>query len=106
MTDKPSWREDKRGSTARGYGIKWQQARVGYLRNHPLCVMCEAEGRIERATVVDHTTPHKGDMKIFWDSANWQSLCASHHSSDKQRMELGIQERTKFTPDGRVIWKR
>jgi 5-methylcytosine-specific restriction protein A len=39
------------------------------------------------ATVVDHTTPHRGDMTLFWDERNWQGLCATHHSKDKQREE-------------------
>jgi 5-methylcytosine-specific restriction enzyme A len=83
-----SWRGTKgQGSTARGYGYKWQQARLGYLAQHPLCVMCQAEGRVEAATVVDHKVPHRGDMARFWDSDNWQSLCKPHHDSAKQRME-------------------
>lgn len=82
-----SWRIDKQNSTQRGYGYKWQQAREGYLAKHPLCVYCEREGRVVVATVVDHKTPHRGDMTLFWDSSNWQSLCATHHSRDKQREE-------------------
>lgn len=81
-----SWRGDKT-STQRGYGYKWQQARAGFLRSHPLCRMCEASGRFVAATVVDHIAPHRGDMAAFWNSANWQSLCATCHSSAKQREE-------------------
>jgi 5-methylcytosine-specific restriction protein A len=81
-----AWRQGKT-STQRGYGYKWQQARAGFLRSHPLCRMCEAGGRYTAATVVDHITPHRGDMAAFWNSANWQSLCATCHSSAKQRDE-------------------
>ncbi len=81
-----SWRGAKT-STERGYGYRWQKARIGHLRHHPLCVMCEAEGRVELATVVDHKIPHRGDQELFWNRSNWQSLCATHHSSDKQREE-------------------
>ena len=82
-----SWRSGMT-STQRGYGYKWQKAREGYLRSHPLCVMCEAQGRVTVATVVDHIKPHRGDRALFWDSKNnWQSLCATHHSADKQREE-------------------
>jgi len=45
----------------------------------PLCVMCAAEGRYTKATVVDHIKPHRGDRKLFWDRANWQPLCKAHH---------------------------
>ena len=81
-----SWRADK-NSSERGYDYKWQKARKRYLQEHPLCVMCERDGRVTQATVVDHRIPHRGDMTLFWDESNWQSLCATHHSSDKQREE-------------------
>lgn len=81
------WRTSQQGSTARGYGYRWQQARARHLRAHPLCVMCQAEGRVAAASVVDHITPHRGDQSRFWDESNWQSLCAHHHSGAKQREE-------------------
>lgn len=81
-----SWRAGKT-TAERGYGSKWQQARARHLSANPLCVMCMAEQRAEIATVVDHIEPHRGDMRLFWDEANWQSLCAMHHSSHKQRQE-------------------
>lgn len=80
---------DERGSsTERGYGSRWRKARAAYLTKHPLCVMCEAQGRVTAATVVDHIVPHRGDSALFWDSANnWQALCAPCHNGHKQRME-------------------
>lgn len=87
-----SWRSTKQTSAQRGYGYKWQQAREGWLRAHPLCVMCdEIDGRVTAATVVDHKVPHRGDMALFWDRSNWQSLCAHHHSANKQREEAAGQ---------------
>lgn len=104
-----SWRTDKQSSTARGYGYKWQQARAGYLLSHPFCAYCLREVGISYeqeavtiglqctragiglpyAQVVDHIEPHRGDMTLFWDKTNWQSLCSTHHSRDKQREEAG-----------------
>ena len=104
-----SWRSNKPSSTARGYGYKWQQARAAYLVKHPFCAYCLREAGISYeqdavaigiacadkgiglpyAQVVDHVEPHRGDMKLFWDSTNWQSLCTTHHSRDKQREESG-----------------
>ena len=81
-----SWRGSKT-STQRGYGYAWQQARAGHLRSHPLCRMCEASGLYRAATVVDHIQAHRGDQSVFWDRSNWQSLCATCHSSTKQRDE-------------------
>ena len=81
-----SWRSGKT-STERGYGYKWQKAREHFLRQHPVCVRCQAEGRAELATVVDHRIPHRGDQQLFWDEGNWDALCVHHHSSAKQAEE-------------------
>lgn len=89
-----SWRAGMT-SAERGYGYKWQQARDGYLRLHPLCVMCRADGLVTLATVVDHIEPHRGDQRLFWDSENWQSLCATHHSGEKQRQEAEQRRQAK-----------
>ncbi len=88
----------------KGYGYRWQKARASYLASHPLCVMCQRQGQVVIATVVDHKTPHRGDTKLFWDQDNWQPLCKRHHDSDKQRLEKSGTERTQFNADGRVIW--
>jgi len=80
--------DSRRGSsTQRGYNSRWQKARRTFLLHHPLCCMCEAEGVVEPATVVDHKKPHRGDQKLFWDTRNWQGLCKRHHDSTKQAEE-------------------
>ena len=87
-------------TAARGYGGKWQRERLAYLHQNPLCVMCQAEGRVTAASVVDHIVPHKGDPKLMWDRGNWQSLCAPHHNSDKQRIDKGGQSPRIIGLDG------
>lgn len=80
--------DQRRGSARqRGYDSRWDKARRTFLAEHPLCVMCEREGRVTPATVVDHIKPHRGDQDLFWDRANWQPLCKAHHDSAKQREE-------------------
>jgi 5-methylcytosine-specific restriction protein A len=83
----------RESSTKRGYGYKWQQARTGYLRSHPLCAEHERLGQPVQATVVDHKIPHKLDdamssgnaaqitkaKSLFWDHNNWQPLCKLCH---------------------------
>jgi 5-methylcytosine-specific restriction protein A len=86
------WRNTGMTSGDRGYTYQWQQARARHLRLHPLCVLCQAEGIVASALVVDHRIPHRGDMVKFWDQDNWQSLCAHHHSSTKQRDESAVVE--------------
>jgi 5-methylcytosine-specific restriction endonuclease McrA len=36
---------------------------------------------------VDHITPHRGDLKLFWQRSNWQALCTPCHSGRKQSQE-------------------
>lgn len=71
--------EVTRSASGRGYGRAWQKARKKYLAAHPLCVVCQREGRYVKATVVDHIIPHRGDEKLFWDRSNWQALCKPCH---------------------------
>jgi 5-methylcytosine-specific restriction protein A len=71
-------------SSARGYTSAWDKARAAYLYRHPMCCW---EGCNQPATVVDHKKAHKGDQGLFWDSDNWQPLCAPHHNGAKQRQE-------------------
>lgn len=40
---------------------------------------CERRGHITPATVVDHIIPHEGNLELFWDENNIQSLCKSCH---------------------------
>ncbi len=91
----------RRSASERGYNSRWRKARNTYLSQHPLCVLCETEGRTTAATVVDHIKPHKGDQTLFWDTDNWQALCGPHHNSHKQSIEKGGQGRYGCDADGR-----
>jgi 5-methylcytosine-specific restriction protein A len=90
MNSAPPGYRGQRGTAAqRGYGARWQRYRAAFLREHPLCVMCEKQGKVTAATVVDHRIPHKGDQTLFWDLSNHQALCKPHHDRDKRRVEAG-----------------
>ena len=69
------------------YGRRWRRLRANYLAENPLCVMCEAEGKVQPATELDHIVRHKGNPRLFFDNKNWQGLCAYHHRSVKAQME-------------------
>lgn len=73
-------RERRGSSSARGYGYRWQKARVQFLAAHPLCKRCLKAGQVTAATVVDHIVPHRGDWGLFWCVSNWQPLCETHHN--------------------------
>lgn len=86
---------DRQRGTAheRGYGSRWQKASKAFLRAHPLC-QCEdcleGEKRLLAATVVDHKIPHRGDMQLFWDSSNWQSMSKPCHDRKTAREDGGF----------------
>lgn len=96
------WRKDKRTTTERGYGYRWQKARKVYLGQHPLCVMHWARipPQLVTATIVDHKRPHQGDPILFWSEWNWQSLCATCHSAIKQRLEKSGRPSVQIGEDG------
>jgi 5-methylcytosine-specific restriction protein A len=87
-------RVDERRESAndRGYTWRWRKAREIYLRQHPLCECeeCRALGRIMPATVVDHRTPHRGDMRLFWDQSNWQAMSKRCHDRKTVREDGGF----------------
>lgn len=88
--------EPKRESSySRGYDSKWRKARKYFLQDNPLCVHCEKEGRVVPATDVDHIIPHKGDMNLFWDQSNWQSLCKECHSRKTVKEDGGFGNKQK-----------
>lgn len=70
---------DKRRGTAseRGYGTSWRKLRRMVLADNPLCVECEANGRVVVATEVDHILPKaRGGDDSF---ENLQSMCQTCH---------------------------
>ncbi len=60
--------------------VRWRRFREWYIANHPLCVRCQADGYIVRATIVDHVVELK-DGGAPYDESNTQSLCLSCHNT-------------------------
>ena len=63
---------------------EWRKRRAQFLKKYQRCFVCGAP-----ATIADHIIPHRGDWKLFWDTANWQPLCKHCHDAHKQRQEHG-----------------
>lgn len=78
-------------------GRKLQRIRKWFLQEHPLCVRCEAAGRVSAATQVDHIVPlFKGGED---SDQNRQGLCDDCHKA-KTREDLGQRERIGCDADG------
>lgn len=86
----PSYDQRRRRVKAsrRWYGLKaWSDRRRDQLAREPLCKMhLDRNGEHVPATVADHVEPHREDPERFWHG-ELQSLCATCHSSIKQREE-------------------
>lgn len=69
-------------ANVRGYDYQWHKYTRYYLRNHPLCVVCEKLGYTTPAQCVDHIISVSGPKDpLFWKPDNHQALCFSCHSS-------------------------
>jgi 5-methylcytosine-specific restriction enzyme A len=75
------------------YDLKrWKAIRLYRLGIEPLCRLCNAAGKLTPACVVDHIIPHKGNVELFFDLENTQSLCRTCHDGTKQKLEkTGIE---------------
>lgn len=67
----------------------WRRLREYQLSRQPLCEFCLRTEDVTEATIVDHIKAHKGDLELFHDPSNLQSLCKHHHDSAKQMIDLG-----------------
>jgi 5-methylcytosine-specific restriction protein A len=54
---------------------------------HPLCLGCQAVGRISATEVTDHIIPVECAPDRRADPANWQPACRDHHDIVKQRLD-------------------
>ena len=84
--DPDSWRAGKT-TAQRGYGGRWQRARLAHLRANPLCVACLPD-KVTAANIVDHKIAHRGDYALFWMRSNWQSMCSACHNAKREAEEL------------------
>lgn len=109
MAGSGGYRRDNRSPEAEAYRrlyktSRWQKLRARQLASHPLCAMCQGQGRVTPATVCDHIDPKiKRDPARFFDGP-FQSLCDDPryrcHSSGKQRIEKGSLPRVTIGRDG------
>lgn len=67
------------GARERGYDATWERLARSFLREHPLCAACEAEGVTAAAELVDHVRELR-DGGARLDESNLQSLCRRCHA--------------------------
>lgn len=77
--------EYRRDSIGRLYHLaEWRDPIIGlramHIAKEPMCRECKGYGVRRPGTQVDHIIPHEGNMALFLDPSNLQSLCDTHHS--------------------------
>lgn len=91
-------RRDNVGATLRNLynTARWRHPEKGVrafvlVRDGFQCAICEAlligAHPAPNSPVVDHITPHRGNLVLFWDPANLQALCKFCHDGEKQRRD-------------------
>ena len=83
---RPAWRSL--------YGRRWAAYAKSFLLANPLCVRCQQSQADSPATVVDHIVPHRGDVALFWDADNHQSLCKRCHDRKTATEDGGFGRNT------------
>jgi hypothetical protein len=77
------------------YQIRFVDTRDAYRCQHAGCgVHLQAGRRSPHSAVVHHLKPHKGDLELFFDLDNLQSVCWTCHSGDIQSTEALGYDRT------------
>lgn len=64
---------------------RWRRLRDDKQRQDPFCDDCRSEDIETVWTELDHTIPHRGDLKRFWDPDNLTGKCKVHHDAKTAR---------------------
>ena len=68
---------------------EWKELRAAQLKRFQWCEICASKSPPQRtqADTVHHRRAHKGDLSLFFNPANLQSVCANCHNSEIQAGE-------------------
>ncbi|QDU62155.1 HNH endonuclease [Planctomycetes bacterium Pan216] len=66
---------------------RWRRFRKWFLARQPLCIDCEAAGRLKEADQLHHVVKLKDDWSRRLDPTNVVGLCRSCHSKRTARGE-------------------
>jgi 5-methylcytosine-specific restriction protein A len=81
-------RDRQRGtSSQRGYGGQWRKIRARFLKEHPWCEDCLAQGRITRASEIDHKIRLRDSGTNRWE--NLSAVCRACHSCRTAKYDGG-----------------
>jgi 5-methylcytosine-specific restriction protein A len=90
---KVEWRQRHADRLALYGTPEWRRLRAVVLAEEPTCRVCG-----QPATVVDHITPHLGDLMVFLDRRNLQALCHSCHARLTSKYDGGFGNKKRSKP--------
>jgi len=90
-TERGSGQYDRVRSDQHYHSPRWTKLSKRFRQAHPLCAMCQKEGRVAAAECVDHIIPWP-ICKDFYDESNLQSLCRRCNMLKGERDRASIQQ--------------
>ena len=87
---------------------RWKELRISYLREHPLCERCQAEGYVRSAIDVHHRQPISSAMtvqemeRLCYLPSNLQALCIPCHIKTHKEMHKGTKANRKEREEQRM----
>ncbi len=69
---------------------EWRAMRQRALSDNPLCMCCKFYGYLKPSVDVDHIRPWRGQLDLFYDMSNLQTLCQQCHSKKTQAESKGV----------------
>lgn len=66
-------------ASERGYNWAWHKRAKSYKRRHPLCVVCELEGRVTETAVPHHIEPVSSGGKVHVSDDELLPVCVPCH---------------------------
>lgn len=73
-----------RGTAEFYHSREWKRLRQNFLIEHPFCEECRRNGKLTKASVVDHIVPIRQGGPAL-EEKNLQALCASCHGAKSIR---------------------
>lgn len=85
-----------RPKTDRFYDTQsWRRLRKRKLAESPLCELCNEQGYVTAAVIVDHIKPIKTNPELKLKKSNLRSLCQSCHNRHGQKVYSNRKKRKK-----------
>jgi hypothetical protein len=91
----PSYQPPRENTRHRAFinSPAWRKCSASYLRRHPCCADCEAEGELTPATETHHTRGQ--DPEYYFDESTFLALCHRHHSRRTLEEQRHINNRSE-----------